>query len=83
MAVVVGGSKMNLIESYLAGEDTNIDYGKARWLAQTFTLDVETVVWRFRLKSYTPMTPRLPMLEAKLGAPMTVVVHGHTSQAPT
>jgi len=53
MAVVKGGSKTNLVEHYAAGEDTNVDYGKARWISQTFTLDEETVVWRFRLKSWT------------------------------
>ena len=53
MAVVAGGSKTNLVEAYAVGEDTGVDYGKARQVAQTFTLDEETVVFRFRLKSWT------------------------------
>lgn len=48
-----GGSKMNLVTGYSLGEDWNADYGKNRYYAQTFTLDDEYVLWRFRLKSWT------------------------------
>lgn len=53
MAVVPGGSKMNLVEGYAAGEDSQVDYGRHRYLAQTFTLDDDYTVWRFRLKDWT------------------------------
>ena len=58
MAVVAGGSKMNLVETYAEGEDTGLYYGKNLWIAQTFTLDEETVVWRFLLKSWAVMGGR-------------------------
>jgi len=53
MAVVAGGSKMNLVEAYTDGEDSDVEYGQHRYLAQTFTLDDDYTVWRFRLKSWT------------------------------
>ena len=56
MSVVPGGSKVKLVETYAEGEDTGHYYGKNRWLAQTFTLDEETVVWRFLLKGWTLCT---------------------------
>ncbi|GAI58084.1 unnamed protein product, partial [marine sediment metagenome] len=53
MAVVEGGSKCNLIEGYALGEDSDVEYGRHRYLAQTFTLDDDYTVLRFRLKSWT------------------------------
>ncbi len=53
MTVVAGGSKANLITGYTTGEDNQISFGKAKWLAQTFTLDELYVVWRCRFKSWT------------------------------
>jgi len=59
MPFVEGGSKVNLIESYLAGEDGEYQYGNGRWLAETFTLDEETVVWRCVFKMWTNIGGRL------------------------
>jgi len=53
MAVVGKGSKTNLIVGYAEGEDNHVNYGRNRWLAQTFTLDDLYVVWRFRFKAWT------------------------------
>lgn len=53
MVVVKGGSKCNLITGYAEGEDNQRNYGKNRWLAQTFTLDDLYVIWRCRCKSWT------------------------------
>lgn len=52
MTVVVGGSKCNLITGYTTGEDNQVNYGRHKWLAQTFTLDELNVVWRCRCKSW-------------------------------
>ena len=53
MSVVAGGSKCNLITGYSEEEDDHVNYGKARWLAQTFTLDDLYVIFRCRFKSWT------------------------------
>lgn len=53
MAVVSGGSKCNLVTGYSEGEDSQVNYGKHRWLAQTFTLDDLHVIWRCRFKVWT------------------------------
>ncbi|MBA7568526.1 hypothetical protein ES708_10255 [subsurface metagenome] len=53
MAYSKGGSTTTLITGYSEGEDANIDYGRNTYLAQTFTLDVETALWRCRFKSWT------------------------------
>lgn len=53
MSIVPGGSKCNLTELYSIGEDTGVTYGRKRHISQTFTLDEETVVFRFRFKSWT------------------------------
>lgn len=58
MAVVRKGSKVNLITGYDEGEDTSQNYGKTRWLAQTFTLDALYAVWRCRFKSFTSIGDR-------------------------
>lgn len=48
-----GGDNLNLITGLSHGDDTNVDYGKARWLAQTFTLTEAQVIWRCRFKMWT------------------------------
>lgn len=48
-----GGIETNLIEYYSIGEDNQVDYGKNRYLAQTFTLGTEYAVWRFLTKLFT------------------------------
>lgn len=53
MPYSTGGSKCNLIEGYQKGEDADCQFGKHRWLAQTFTLDELSVVWRCLFKSWT------------------------------
>lgn len=53
MVVVDGGSKCNLITGYAQGEDNQVEYGKNRWLAQTFTLPATYVIFRCRFKSWT------------------------------
>ncbi|GAI44208.1 unnamed protein product, partial [marine sediment metagenome] len=53
MADVAGGSKCNLITGYTENEDDQIDYGRHKWLAQTFTLNELYVIFRCRCKSYT------------------------------
>ncbi|MBA7671205.1 hypothetical protein ES703_79358 [subsurface metagenome] len=58
MANVIGGESMNLITGYAEGEDTDIEYGQHRFLAQTFTLDNPYTVLRFRFKSWTQVGGR-------------------------
>lgn len=53
MTVVEGGSQCNLVTGYSKGEDDHINYGKHRWLAQTFTLLDLYVIFRCRFKSWT------------------------------
>lgn len=53
MAYSNGGSTMALIEHYQDGEDSDIDFGHNRYLAQTFTLSSDFVVWRFLIKAWT------------------------------
>ena len=53
MAVVGGSDRCNLITGYAVGEDNKVDYGRHKWLAQTFTLPDLYVVWRCRLKQWT------------------------------
>lgn len=53
MTIVAGGTKMNLVTGLLEGDDDNTGYGKNVWLAQTFTLTEQTIVWRFLVKSWT------------------------------
>lgn len=58
MPVVAGGSKMNLVTGYAVRDDIDVEYGRNVWLAQTFPLTTETVLWRFRTKQWVFQTPR-------------------------
>jgi len=53
MAVVEGGARTNLITGLTRGWDGYEKYGKDHWLAQTFPLDAQYVVWRCLVKSFT------------------------------
>ena len=53
MAVVAGGSKCNLITGTARNEDGKQDYGRHKWLAQTFPLSALHVIWAIRVKGWT------------------------------
>jgi hypothetical protein len=53
MAHVCGGERCNLVTGYNKGDDTNLDYGRHHWLAQTFPLLAEHALFRLRVKSWT------------------------------
>lgn len=58
MTVVAGGSKMNLVTGYSEPENAQVNYGKHKWIAQTFTLEAEYILWRCRFKSWTAIGDR-------------------------
>lgn len=86
MAVVSGGSKMNLVTGLSEFDGSNIDYGRHRWLAQTFTLTDTYVVWRFRFKSWTRCGGEFYHYGLRLtgpeGAPTAEDIY-HTQLSPT
>lgn len=48
-----GGSKLALITTYELDEDNKVDYGRHRYLSQTFTISQTLVIWRCLFKSWT------------------------------
>ncbi len=86
MTVVEGGSKCNLVTALTEGEDTDQNYGRHHWLAQTFTITDEHVLWRFRIKSYTIVGARFYHYALRhtdaAGKPVGVDIC-HTTLSPT
>ncbi|GAI64430.1 unnamed protein product [marine sediment metagenome] len=53
MPFIEAGDKANLVTCYSVNDDSRVTYGKNRYLAQTFTIDASTHVWRFPVKLWT------------------------------
>ncbi|MBA7569783.1 hypothetical protein ES708_11524 [subsurface metagenome] len=86
MAYTKGGKDTNLVQAYAIGEDADIDYGRHRWLAQTFTITDKSVCWRFRVKSWTRIGDRFYHYAIRatdpLGMPTGPDLY-HTTLSPT
>ena len=86
MAVVTGGTKCNLITGYSENEDSHVNYGKHKWLAQTFTLAELNVVFRCRFKSWVFVGGKFYEYAIRAtdgaGKPLTVDIC-HTTLSPT
>ena len=85
MTVVAGDSKCNLITGYSEGEDNQQNYGKHKWLAQTFTLNELNVVFRCRFKSWTVQGDNLhhyAIRATDIGGKPTGLDLAHTTLSP-
>lgn len=86
MANVAGGSKCNLVTGYQEGEDASLNYGRHHWLAQTFTITAEHVLWRHLVKSFTTIGGRFyhyALRNTDAGGKPTGADIVHTTLSPT